>query len=140
MKKKVLLVICLVTLLAVPLYGQAFNSANLKGNIPFEFMIGNATLPAGQYIIHKSNSAEHLMISTTDGRNFSFVQTVGIQRPAGRPEALLVFNRYGNKYFLKQIWNSWRRSGLEVLTMDAEKQYARTLGPVEVAYVSVRNQ
>src|ERR1700682_1797174 len=74
-------------------------------DIPFAFTAGNATLPAGEYRVQKMdrNSAV-LLIHCWDARASALVITHAAQAKETQTESKLVFNRYGNRYFLLEVW------------------------------------
>src|SRR6266567_5276218 len=76
-------------------------------NIPFAFVAGNATLPAGEYRVQKldGNSAV-LLIHCWDANASALVITNAAQAKEPQTESKLVFNRYGNRYFLSQVWTA----------------------------------
>jgi hypothetical protein len=59
-------------------------------------------------------------------------------------ESKLVFNRYGDHYFLSQIWEAGDNAGRELMKSREERQLERELaktsnGPEKVAIVRRRN-
>jgi hypothetical protein len=85
---------------------QAQIPANVEVSIPFDFTAGKATLKAGTYSIKRLNG-NSLSIRTADGKKTTIVNaplTIG-SRDSKAGERL-VFNRYGNEYFLAQVWLS----------------------------------
>ena len=75
-------------------------------SVPFDFTAGKATLKAGTYSIRRLNG-NALQIRSTDGTITALVNaplTIGSREfKAGER---LVFNRYGEEYFLTQVWLS----------------------------------
>ncbi len=79
---------------------------SVEVNIPFDFSAGKTTLKAGAYIIRRT-AGNALMIRSTDGKKSVLVNaplTIGSRD--SRSGERLVFNRYGNQYFLSQVWLS----------------------------------
>ena len=81
-------------------------------NIPFEFVAGQATLPAGEYRVEKleKGSAVVLIHRAQPGASF-MVMTLPAQANAPHSDSKLVFNRYGNRYFLSQYWTAGSSRG-----------------------------
>ncbi len=76
-----------------------------SANIPFDFYVKNAKLPAGQYTIRESNSGNaQLLIQNNDGGNSAYVNSVGATPKNEEFGGKLVFHRYNNDYFLSEIW------------------------------------
>lgn len=119
------------------------NTQQLHVSIPFAFDAGNKTLPAGDYRVQVVNpSSDHsvLQIASTDGQSSVMVKTTDIE---GRSEkAKLTFRRYGDQYFLAQVWMAAESSGFDTPSSKAEKSLRRQLGNVaknlEIVSVSSR--
>ena len=95
-------------------------------NIPFDFSAGKASLKAGTYvIIRKSDSM--LQIRHANEKKTILVNaplTIG-SRDYSAGERL-VFNRYGDEYFLTQVWFT-ADQGKQLLPSNAETSAAREL-------------
>jgi hypothetical protein len=93
-------------------------------NVPFDFTAGKATLKAGTYSIRRTNGTA-LQIRSEDGSITAFVNaplTLGSRDyKAGER---LVFNRYGDEYFLTQVWLSVD-SGRQLYQSTREEKTAR---------------
>lgn len=106
-----------------------------KANIPFGFYAGSAWLPSGTYTL--SSEATHgniVAIRNADNRTtaMSLVQARGERSNAN----ILVFKKYGNRYFLHEIQCSSSGMNVSFPASKREKQ-ARTLeaslsGPSDV--------
>jgi hypothetical protein len=118
---------------------QAQSSAcqRFVATIPFEFKIGKATLPAGDYGIQCSSlltDTKVLRVKSSDRADSAMIQASTVRgRSSGTTK--LVFNRYGNEYFLAQLWVSGDEAGIQVRKSNAErdlsKQIAQTRKQVE---------
>jgi hypothetical protein len=109
-------------------------------DIPFAFTAGNATLPAGEYRVQKMdrNSAV-LLIHCWDARASALVITNAAQAKEPQTESKLVFNRYGNRYFLSQVWTSGSIRGRQLPISPREKempQLARNETKTEITLVA----
>lgn len=82
---------------------------------------------AGQYMISNALASVPacLAISSTDGRNRLFVLSHGAQATDQQDESKLVFHRYGEKYFLSQIWTGGGTDGRELPTSRTERQWMK---------------
>lgn len=91
--------------------------------IPFNFYVAGKTLPAGQYQVGRSTqtTAEGLVLRGTDSRAGVFVLTSAIQTEDVQQESKLVFRRYGNQYFLGEVWISGRSTGRELPSSRKER-------------------
>ncbi|HEX6623005.1 MAG TPA: hypothetical protein VF064_04785 [Pyrinomonadaceae bacterium] len=75
-------------------------------HVPFEFVVGEKRLPAGDYTIRRIllDSDKTLLIRSIDGRATATVHTSDAGKRAAAPQAKLVFAQYGEQYFLAQVW------------------------------------
>jgi len=103
---------------------QAQTPGKIEVNIPFDFSAGKATLKAGTYSF-KRMTGNALAISTADGKTIALISaplTIGSRDfKAGER---LVFNKYGDDYFLSQVWLSVD-SGRQLFTSGGESKTAR---------------
>jgi hypothetical protein len=93
--------------------GQSLAS-RLTANIPFDFIVGNKTLTAGEYSIGRAQAASGdtvILISSADqsAHVLSLTNPVQTWKPKGK--GTLVFHRYGDQYFLFQVWPAGANTG-----------------------------
>jgi len=86
----------------------------LKADIPFKFTVGDTQLPSGEYFVKKLHSG----VIQVQGKSSAFVMTTGGDGGNTSGGSKLVFNRYGDQYFLSRIWapgmgHELRKSRLE---------------------------
>ena len=95
-------------------------------NIPFEFVAGKLTLPAGEYRVEKleKNSVVVLTHCTQPGAS-AVVMTIAAQANEPQSDSKLVFNRYGNLYFLSQYWMAGSSRGQLLLKSAREEEIFR---------------
>ncbi len=128
MKKlsRVLSMSSLFVLLAVaPALGQGRSSHKIQADIPFDFMVKETTFPAGTYTV-STLRPDVLLIRSLDGHESVVVMTIDVQEGLTPPdETKLVFNRYGDQYFLAQVWTVGTVSGREFLKSSAESEVAK---------------
>jgi len=116
----------LVILLAVSMLGVAqAQTIQMKADVPFEFIVNGSTLPAGQYTVQSFGSADgkSLMVRGADGR--ALVNSIGLQSNTLAKQTKLVFHRYGNRYFLSQIWVAGMEGGRELPKSHRELELAK---------------
>lgn len=138
--KKLIMLSVLGVLTTVSAHAQA--GAQFTATIPFNFNVGGKTLPAGQYLVGRSTqtSAEGLALRGTDGRAGVFVLTRGIQTEEVQQQSKLVFRRYGDQYFLAEVWISGRSTGRGLPSSRKERLIAQEIAkhganPEKVAVV-----
>ncbi len=131
MKKQAYTMIAMIVLfgcLAVSARAQC-GDMRLTANIPFQFSISHATLPAGEYKFTCLPNAGLVLIRSTNGEAHALMQMVqvsGKSQDGGR----LVFHRYGSRYFFVQAW-AGRNTGLELPTTRAERTFQRELSALK---------
>jgi hypothetical protein len=128
MKRRVLtLAVCICVLL--PLTATAF--AQLPGipirvNIPFDFVVRGKTLPAGDYEISRvMDETQVLEISNVSNRHErAAIQTEPVLGRVAN-NGKVVFHRYGDSYFLSEIWTAGLETGRELPASHQEKVLKR---------------
>jgi hypothetical protein len=100
----------------------------LTVNIPFDFSVSGDKLPAGKYWINRaqqSNGDMVVQISSTDGHSNITRLTIPVSASKPTRSGKLVFNRYGDEYFLSEIWPAGGVTGRELHKSRAERELAR---------------
>jgi hypothetical protein len=90
-----------------------------KANIPFAFQTPTQVLPAGDYLIVQE--ANHLirLQGTSKG---GFVVAHDATKTKAPTHGSIVFLRYGDKYYLRQVWTAGNTVGLECSKSRSEKE------------------
>ena len=94
---------------------QAHSQTQIRVNVPFDFTVGNHTLPAGQYDVvpaFTGRDASWLIINRHG--NATFVMTYGVSSPMADHKCSLLFRRFGGQYALVQFWTG-RHDGRDVI-------------------------
>ncbi|HEV7745889.1 MAG TPA: hypothetical protein VGO56_12900 [Pyrinomonadaceae bacterium] len=133
MKKQFQMVVTIIALLII----AGVSSANaqtqprvqLNVTIPFAFTIGDRVMPAGDYAVRCTNPSSDvkvLQLTSANGHESALLRTNSV---IGRSEdnAKLVFNRYGEQYFLAQVWLASDADGMQAIRSRTEKRMAREL-------------
>ena len=69
--------------------------------VPFAFHVAEKTLPAGDYLTVEHNGYKAIQNRATGQTS---IASVGSPFLSGTPGARMVFNKYGETYFLEEIW------------------------------------
>src|SRR5258708_30041801 len=78
---------------------------SMKVHIPFNFTVGERSLPAGNYTLNTQIAPGAVLIrSNEDMKNAVMLLTTGVSSRKVSEDARLVFQRYGESYFLSQLW------------------------------------
>jgi|SRR6266566_3265108 len=135
MKKQLFVLLSLGMLLSgASAYAQ---TVNMKVNVPFNFIVGGATLPSGQYTIKDFGTAGNaISIRTPDNKAKSLILARRCESLKASEETKLVFHRYGDRYFLAQIWMAGNNSGNELPKSPREGEFARAYALQEVVRVA----
>jgi hypothetical protein len=95
-------------------------------NVPFDFMAGSTKLPAGEYAIKISGPQNALLlINRADASHSVFMPTNAAVANEPKSESKLIFNRYGDSYFLSEVWSEGSARGRRLLKSDREKEIAQ---------------
>ena len=133
MKKELLKGLTMLTVVVALAVATAVVSARAQSSkvvaeIPFEFSVGYKTMPAGEYSAEiVTNAGNALMIRSADGRLNAVRLSQETERAKNKTHARLVFHRYGEHYFLAEVWNGSDRTGRELLMSQEEKAIEREL-------------
>ena len=94
---------------------QAQTPSRVEVNIPFEFSAGKTTLKPGVYTV-KRMSGNLVTLRNVENKS-SVILNAQVNLSSTNVEAVerLVFNKYGDRYFLTQIW----------LTVDSGRELLR---------------
>ncbi len=106
---------------------RAQNAPSVSVSIPFDFEVAGKTLKAGDYRVRMEGSRSTLKIENRDSLHTTFVTISSLQGRDIQDQSKLVFNRYGNQYFLSQVWIVGSSSGEEVRQDATERGIRREL-------------
>ena len=98
----------------------------LDANIPFQFVVGRATFPAGKYTIKQMDDSEDtpnvIEISSADGRMRTFFDTENASLDNAPKKSEIIFDKIGNNYFLSQIFLEGENYGIQAEESKMEKK------------------
>jgi hypothetical protein len=116
----------MAVVVAAPLMAQ---SMRLTASVPFEFTVAGKILPAGEYSISTGSNSSLLLIQ---GEREPAAALALAQRESpvrtGDPASItkLVFNKYGDRYFLSKVVNGYADTALAIPMTRAERELAKT--------------
>jgi hypothetical protein len=138
--KKTAMIALLVLIGSMAVAAQAQpGGRRMIANIPFQFNVGDKTMPAGEYTVTRINPSSDravLQLRSKDGRSATMIQMNDVIGKA-RAGARLVFNCYGNQHSLAQAWTSADANGLEASKSKAELATKKELAALNVAMATV---
>lgn len=123
MNKQKLFPLLALLLLATGMASAQLGQNGVKADIPFAFMAGSNSFPAGEYRVASAND---LGVLTVMGRasNSAMVGSHAIQGNARASATKLIFHHYGDRYFLYRIWVAGEDRGRELPQTRLEKELA----------------
>jgi len=134
--KKQLFVLLGLGLLLVGASASA-QTVNMKVNVPFNFIVSGGTLPNGEYTIQGlGTSGNGISIRSADKTAKSLVLASRCESLKTPERSKLVFHRYGDRYFLAQIWMAGNNAGHELPTSRRETEVARDYTLQEVVLLA----
>ncbi|HEX9425380.1 MAG TPA: hypothetical protein VF899_19215 [Pyrinomonadaceae bacterium] len=123
---KLFLALCLLTVGGgIVANAQIDNDSIIEANVPFSFVVGKTTLPAGKYEIKGIDDATPGVLELrAKGRKTINFETEAAQMRDGEPatKTELVFDKVGDKYFLSQVWVAGNGSGSQLVKSKMEKR------------------
>lgn len=114
----------------------AYGQDGVRAQVPFSFAVRGRTLPAGTYSIERSftNDPNTLELRSEQGAQMKVYAMVEFTGPEAGSK--LVFDRYGEHYFLREVWTA---QGRHVLGESREEsRLARGARPAVVAVATGR--
>ncbi|HEV2826898.1 MAG TPA: hypothetical protein VGW76_04790 [Pyrinomonadaceae bacterium] len=132
MKKELLKGFTMLVLVAVLAFstavasGQSTNANKVIANIPFEFNVGYKTMPAGEYSVQTvATAGDALLIKNANANLAALRLSEATGRNKDKSHARLVFHRYGDRYFLAEVWNGVDDIGRQLLKSEDERAVER---------------
>ncbi|HWX43532.1 MAG TPA: hypothetical protein VN345_20500 [Blastocatellia bacterium] len=116
-----------ITSAVAPAAAHTFNTINV--DIPFDFSDGQREFPAGKYVVLPagSNTNTVIRIATEDGTASAMLLTQSAESVRPQNETALLFHRYGDHYFLFQIWTAGDITGLQIPKSSMERGFERAI-------------
>ena len=112
-------------LAAASVYAQG--SQNLTVQIPFGFHVGNSMLPSGEYIVSTDVAPGVVRVRSADAKSSVMILSMAAQTSTTPSTGKLVFNKYGDEYFLSQIWKAGNNTGNELRKSRREAEVAASV-------------
>jgi hypothetical protein len=104
-------------------------SNNLKADVPFNFVVAGKTLIGGEYTIRSEKAApqHELSINRMARSSVVFLAVPCLSSKGSKPsnQTKLVFDRYGDQYFLSEIWVKGSRVAQKLLRSHREVEIAQ---------------
>ena len=129
LKKVSLLSAILLAIVVASAQGQTLSS-RVRVNIPFDFSIGETRLPSGKYSVGRPRqNSDDVVISIEDrsGRSKALRTSMPVMANEITEKGKLVFHRYGDQYFLYQVWPAGASNGRQFPKSRSEREMQENL-------------
>ena len=135
--KKNLLTIAMSLALLMSAAAQA-QTTHLKITVPFDFTAGNVQLPAGEYDVTTVGpwGGTTLSVHNVNSNAATLVLSISCRSQKPAANARLVFYRYGQQYFLAEVWNRNSSLGNQIKINSRQMELARNQSKEEVVLMA----
>jgi hypothetical protein len=125
-----LMLIAAVALMAALVSAHAQSSSSVVADIPFEFSVGGKSMKAGEYSVKEyTANGDAVLIRSQDSEGGAVRLTQSIQAPTPQ-QGKLVFHRYGQSYFLSEVWMWGQQTGRQLLKSGQERAIENQLATI----------
>jgi hypothetical protein len=90
-------------MIVVATAGQARADERIAVTVPFDFIVGDSRLPAGDYVITEMSMPGIVSVASADAQHSAFVLTIPSSSDDAVPQPEMVFERFGGQHFLARI-------------------------------------
>jgi hypothetical protein len=123
--------------LALTLPVSAQLASTLRADIPFEFTVGLSTMPAGHYEIGTMAGRRSVILRGEGGSTNVMSLPESVYNPITR-RTTLIFNKYGDQYFLAQVRTDDAVHSLPASKVERELQRSAAASPGREIVIAMR--
>jgi hypothetical protein len=136
-KKLVFLAMSLALLMSAAAQAQ---TTHMKVTVPFQFTAGNVQLPAGDYEVRALGpwGGSTLSVQNLNSNVVSVVVSNSCRSQKPASDSKLIFHRYGQQYFLAEVWNRNSMAGSQIRTNPRQTELAKNQSKDEVVLIASR--
>lgn len=123
MKRQVLSHVLTAGLLVIAAvsFANAGQFYTLTAKVPFDFTVGEVSLPAGDYTLYESTSGS-ITVQSTHRNECMYLTNPGTSaKDHGRVR--FIFHRYGEQYFLSEVFNGTEGASRKLAVSKLEKDH-----------------
>ena len=118
-------------LILIAVFGSAAVTnaqSRLRATVPFDFIVGDTPVSAGQITVRSVSSSALAPLAISNFEKRQHVMQIGHNLGSNDSEAQckLVFRKYGNRYYLGQVWIAGYQS-LEFSKSKSERAERNTM-------------
>lgn len=136
---KKLFILAVLFLLVVLTAGSMYAQSGIKADIPFAFTVVDKTFLAGEYSAKQLSDTPLVLLRGAENSS-AMAMSYGIGGGQNfNVEPKFVFRRYGEKYFLAQVWMGGGTLGArEIPRSETERHIARNTAEPEWIYIAAK--
>jgi hypothetical protein len=112
------------------------NRGDTITDIPFAFTVANNTLPPGRYTV--TGMSETTIWISNSHKQGTVVLTTKVEGKPLENAGKMVFHRYGDAYFLSEVWGAASGTGRKVFQSRAEQELCGKQIEMEIAVLRMR--
>jgi hypothetical protein len=101
--------------------------------VPFAFEVGSTHFAPGTYIL--SNAGEHVVL-VQNGKHSALTMSSPEMAPKPPATSKVVFHRYGNQYFLAEVWNRHSSLGNQIKINSRQTELTKNQSKDEVVLIA----
>jgi hypothetical protein len=95
----------------------------IKADVPFAFNVGDKVIPAGQCFVRTAGAnSSALWIENQDAKESTYVVPNPTRSLEPSDRTMLVFHKYGDRYFLARVVKDGSEAGYELRETKVEKE------------------
>ena len=129
MKTKAVAFVGMVVILLATGVASAQSTDPIQFSTPFAFVIGDQQVPAGEYMVSVVSPTGTLSFRSSDGAVSVLIGSIPVQSTQTAQRFKLIFNRYGDHYYMSQIWTPGYRTGRTLVPRTTELELAKSQKP-----------
>lgn len=114
-----------VAALTLAAAGYAQHAQELKVTVPFDFVVGSRALSAGQYTVSQAGNPSAVIIRSAGSEPGVVMLANQVASPGRQELGKLVFHRYGDRYFLSEVWGTDQNIGSQLPKTAPERELAQ---------------
>lgn len=136
--KKLCSVVAVGCLLSVLLLagsaGAQEPGTRIRASIPFDFVVRGKTMPAGEYDVTRvmDEPITLLLRNVHDKHDEIVFNTDSVEARSIPSRGELIFNRYGDTYFLSEVFTAGEQTGEELNASHKEREMKRDMASNQV--------
>lgn len=125
----------LAALLATSTAVGQTNRGDTITDVPFAFTVANHTLPPGPYTVTRMGDTTLRIFNSS--KQGTVVLTIWVEDKPLENAGKMVFHRYGDAYFLSEVWSAASGTGRKVFQSRAEKELRGKRAEIEIAALQI---